>query len=469
MARRPIVLVSLFAVLVAMASPARANAPNRFTDHSVNLFCADPLVDDAGVARLFFAGVSSEFGAFGEVAFWAGQTEPVGEPDLVTDFETPATGSTSDSALTVTIPLIDPGTGFPSGEAIVEATLAPVGDPIPIEFRDRFGNQQSRGSGTIQPMTVVSGTLTIGGGTFSLEGCAGEVVDVMVFETRPNSSVFDFEETFVFCDLSTEDNEVFLFAVASEDFSFAELSISDPPLFGFSDDVTLTLDTFSATLFVFNDITGEQVDDAVIDATVTPEPLLEVRLRSQFGMLKGTAQPLSIEGTLDVPAIGQTFDLSSCFGQSIDYHVVFTNPQGPPPSEKVPVNDTPDGAIALSPSVHVTTQTRGASPEGEQPASCLMFDDVQVNIARTLWYTVAGTGGPITIDTAGSDFDTVLVVYTRKRNTFTEVGCVDDIIVDGIQFSLQSALTVDTRAGVTYYVQAGGFATEYGTLKLSVS
>jgi hypothetical protein len=34
-------------------------------------------------------------------------------------------------------------------------------------------------------------------------------------------------------------------------------------------------------------------------------------------------------------------------------------------------------------------------------------------MGRTLWYTVVGTGGEMTFDTAGSGIDTVLAVYLR--------------------------------------------------------
>jgi hypothetical protein len=57
----------------------------------------------------------------------------------------------------------------------------------------------------------------------------------------------------------------------------------------------------------------------------------------------------------------------------------------------------------------------------------------------------------------------VIAVYTREGETFTEVACIDD------DDDLAGALTFDTDAGVTYWVQVGGFFEDFGTLVLTVS
>ena len=44
------------------------------------------------------------------------------------------------------------------------------------------------------------------------------------------------------------------------------------------------------------------------------------------------------------------------------------------------------------------------------------------------------------------------------------MGCVDDVFDP--EFSLQGRITVDTVAGTTYYVQAGGFGGSTGRLQL---
>jgi hypothetical protein len=96
----------------------------------------------------------------------------------------------------------------------------------------------------------------------------------------------------------------------------------------------------------------------------------------------------------------------------------------------------------------------------------------QVPVAYTVWYTFTGTGGPMTIDTAGSDFDTVVAIYTRSGSTYTPVadGCVDDSPTEPVGQTLQANVTIPTVAGTTYYVQIGGYPEfqPYGNLRVAL-
>lgn len=57
----------------------------------------------------------------------------------------------------------------------------------------------------------------------------------------------------------------------------------------------------------------------------------------------------------------------------------------------------------------VNVQTDGAAIEPEVvPATCPNDDGDKMG--RTVWSTVTGTGGEVSVDTAGSNFDTVLAV-----------------------------------------------------------
>jgi hypothetical protein len=53
-------------------------------------------------------------------------------------------------------------------------------------------------------------------------------------------------------------------------------------------------------------------------------------------------------------------------------------------------------------------------------------------------------------DTFGSDYDTVLTVFTGTRGAFEQVTCNDDAI------GLQSAVRFEARAGITYYFMISG-------------
>lgn len=473
MSRRALLLVAAIALFGVLPTPASATAPIRFTEHSVDIFCPEPLVGSTGVAELFFAGVSSEFGGFAEVAFWAGTSVPSGEPTLATDFESAGEGSVADLSVSITQPLLDVATGEPDGDAVIQATLAPAGDPEPFSVEERFGNIVVRDSGTIQPMTVETGTLQIAGETLSLEGCLGRILDHTYFQSQPSAEVFHAEDIFVFCDLTSEGAHGFLFAFSGQDTAFVEIGFDEPPVSGSTEEgVTLDLSTFDATVPMFDNLTGDPIGDALVDASITPgEEEIRSKRYAQNVIAVGIQQPLTVQGTLSVPTIDEPFDLSGCGALREDVHFVFRSAQGPQPGGTLPSNDTPDGAIEIAPGTRLTTSTNGAALEPEVPASCLTFEeDGEVQLfGRTVWYTIEGTDAPITIDTAGSRFDTAIAIYTRDDGIFTEIECRDDVFSGVVQISLQSAITFETDVGVKYYVQIGGFAGEFGRLRISVT
>jgi hypothetical protein len=467
MGRRSLVLTvvaTLCCVLVAAGS-ASADQPLRFTFHELDVICDDPLVSNGGVAVLM-GGVNDQFGPFGDVAFWAGQTTPTGSPTLSTDYASTVTGTATATSLSLSIPLIDVS-GDPDGTASVTATLVPVGDPVTVPIRERDGNLLIRGSETDQAMSITSGTLSIGGSSFSLTSCSGLSLSRTEFDTQPHAFSVGFADTTVFCQFSAPGTDVFLFADVAEGGRELNISFSDLPLFGYTDAFVLDQSTFSATVPMVDTTTGNQVEDATIDATVTAGEPFRVKLKSQIGHQVETIVPLFLAGTLDVPAIGETFDLSSCTAGTRTGHTSFNPSNGPNPTARRPVNDAPGGAITLTPGDRVTTKTNGASLDPEKPASC-------APLGRTVWYRIRGTGSPITIDTAGSGFDTVVAVYTGS--SFTEVACDDDVFFQGFPFSVQAKVTFDTVAGATYLVQVGGFGSqdigidpEFGTLRVHVS
>jgi hypothetical protein len=91
-----------------------------------------------------------------------------------------------------------------------------------------------------------------------------------------------------------------------------------------------------------------------------------------------------------------------------------------------------------------------------------------------VWYRITGTGGEITVDTAGSSFDTVAAAYAGAPDASSTVACADDVPVVPLGRTLQAAVTFPTIAGVSYFVQVGGFLENdginvpYGTLKVAV-
>jgi len=63
----------------------------------------------------------------------------------------------------------------------------------------------------------------------------------------------------------------------------------------------------------------------------------------------------------------------------------------------------------------------------------------------------------------------------REGDEFVEIACADDVFFQPIGGTFQGAITFDTEAGVTYWIEAGGFLdfrtgrTETGRLRLHVS
>ena len=92
-------------------------------------------------------------------------------------------------------------------------------------------------------------------------------------------------------------------------------------------------------------------------------------------------------------------------------------------------------------------------------------DDDPLNSMATVWWKwTAPTNGTFAFSTQGSDFDTVLGVYTGSTiDELEEVGSNDDS-AEGIT---TSAVTFDAVMDTTYYIAVGGYDDEVGDIVLS--
>jgi subtilisin-like proprotein convertase family protein len=108
--------------------------------------------------------------------------------------------------------------------------------------------------------------------------------------------------------------------------------------------------------------------------------------------------------------------------------------------------------------IRTTTELAGtwAGAIDDPDVSC----DVGIGQAhRTLWYTYTPRDrGYVTFDTVGSDYDTVLSVWTGSPPT-TEVACDND----GGRGNT-SSVTMRVTAGTTYYILVSGYDMGYGNL-----
>lgn len=123
-------------------------------------------------------------------------------------------------------------------------------------------------------------------------------------------------------------------------------------------------------------------------------------------------------------------------------------------------NDQCSGPIPLHNGVGRVDNTADATSTGDPTPVC-------VTVGNGVWYSFTpAASGTVAISTCGSDFDTVLQVYTGSCNSLAPVpdGCnvYSGPSCDGLQASVSFAAT----AGVTYRILAGGYAGDTGNLHI---
>jgi hypothetical protein len=126
----------------------------------------------------------------------------------------------------------------------------------------------------------------------------------------------------------------------------------------------------------------------------------------------------------------------------------------------VPPNDQCAGAIALTTSVPYTESTAGATSTGDPFTSC--------NGSNGVWFTYTpSVSGFVTINTCGSDFDTVLQAYSGACGALTAIQCNDDQGLGACPAQpVSSFLEFPGTAATTYHILAAGFIGERGNLTI---
>ncbi|BET65195.1 hypothetical protein ASA1KI_01130 [Opitutales bacterium ASA1] len=99
----------------------------------------------------------------------------------------------------------------------------------------------------------------------------------------------------------------------------------------------------------------------------------------------------------------------------------------------------------------------GATREVDEP------EHDEVGLASVWWTWQASAAGPVAFDTLGSDFDTVLAVYTGNT-----VGALTPIAAnDDFGDSFQSRVEFTAVAGTTYRIAVSGYSGDFGAITLS--
>jgi hypothetical protein len=134
---------------------------------------------------------------------------------------------------------------------------------------------------------------------------------------------------------------------------------------------------------------------------------------------------------------------------------VFANP---------PINDNVGIGIIIDTTPYTFSQnTAQATIEATDP------DPTCANtlVGKTVWYILnAPFSGQWRLSTLGSNFDTVLSVYTGTPGALTQVGCSDDITPVS---NKQSRLDLTVVGGTSYRIMIGGFNNTGGTLNFSAT
>jgi len=475
--RRLLAILAALVLVAAIPAAVSGGKATKETDHFVGINC-DGIAPTSGQGFLFLGvSISDNFGPGGGLELWDGSS-PQGPPDITSDFEAPVDASYVGGVFTASIPLLD-SSGDPAGTGTIEATLTPVGEQFTIEDRFRFGNTWERFTALIQPLAA-DGTAVIDGKTFDLGECFAEDTHVTTFRTNPNSFVQRFATADTNCTIENAGGTIgAMFIDASSDEVFVDAFLFEgpgSPLAAFGT-VLLTDGSGSGDLDLFDPETGEPLGGtASIDLSLTAGDSYSYVLKDGAGKQMVRGQLIDVEGTLTFPGI-PAFDLSECVTFVGEAKDIFHAPNGPKPKGKAPANDLPAGALRLTVGGKTSQSTRAAAVDQEADYSCMVFDDPfsgeseVIPVEHTVWFKVVGTGAEVTVDTAGSDFDSVAAAYVSDgAGGFVEVGCVDDVPLDPIGRTLQSAVTFPTTAGTTYWVQIGGFPgfQSYGNLRVAV-
>lgn len=133
-----------------------------------------------------------------------------------------------------------------------------------------------------------------------------------------------------------------------------------------------------------------------------------------------------------------------------------------------PLNDDFADAITLSgsfPIARTGDSNVDATEEVDEPLYFPPYDD-DATMRATVWYRWdADVTGPIAVSLEGSDYDTVVMIYTGTALTDLVVIAADD---DGAPTPPASLATFSATSGTTYWIQVGGYTGATGSIAIGI-
>lgn len=130
-----------------------------------------------------------------------------------------------------------------------------------------------------------------------------------------------------------------------------------------------------------------------------------------------------------------------------------------------PANDNFADRIAIAPSPSGTSTTTGSNVYATAETGEPNHDDQTTNRNSVWWSFTPSVTGPIAIDTLGSNFDTILSVYTGNAVIALTYIVSNDQITSGVD---QSWVNFNGTAGVQYNIAVTGVDNDAGNINLRV-
>ncbi len=397
---------------------------------------------------------------YAEIAVWAPGTQPYQDGAILVPIETIALTGT-ETTVHVSQVLVDPDD--PEGEAVpasVDLTLT-RGERARFKVKSGNGNHQQWVQGWQAPVTV-AGTAVVGDNSVAVgDDCQALWVDYVDRRNDPRSFVMHAENTWISCDGTGPEGRTIEV--------WGETTIVDADSRNAAGDLEYSVFFYGGPNSVLTadgmhwDGIGWRWSDfapvtarADIDGTRVGDPVSGT-IRFQFGHDFTEWQAVEFSGVITIE--GKTFEVE-CVGDTLNERLLIQDrPEGGP--NHVPSNDLPEAATPLAAGDRRMQHTLGAAAEAEAIPSC---SEEAFPVGRSVWFSVTGTGGSLTLDTAGSSFATVASVHLADG---TEIACAE-LATAWPPTTAQAAVTFPTEAGTTYLVQIAGINGEAGRLRVAL-
>lgn len=123
-----------------------------------------------------------------------------------------------------------------------------------------------------------------------------------------------------------------------------------------------------------------------------------------------------------------------------------------------PPNDNFANAIAITGNSFTDTRdSSAATTETADPAPPCVSQSSTGGRSNSIWYKFSpASGGMANLDTSGSNYDTVLSIWTGSPGSFASVGCNNGIVGPGIVFASELP-NVNLTGGTTYFIMVSSF------------